>query len=55
MARPTTPTSMRLATDIKEALEKAAEAEGRSVSNMTDRILRAWLEDRGFLSKAVRN
>lgn len=51
MASPAVPTSMRLAPDIKAALEKAAKAEGRSVSNMTDRILRGWLEQHGFLAK----
>ena len=44
------PTSMRLDPEIKAGLERAAEAEGRSVSNMTDRILREWLMNRKLLS-----
>ena len=48
MARPL-PTSMRLDADVKAALEKAAAADGRSVSNLTDRILREWLTGRGYL------
>ena len=43
------PTSMRLDPEIKTALEKAATADGRSVSNLTDRILREWLTKGGYL------
>ena len=43
------PTSMRLDEDLKAALEKAAKADGRSVSNLTERILSDWLVARGFL------
>lgn len=46
MARPL-PTSIRLDPDLKAALEEAAAADGRSLANMIDRILRAWLEERG--------
>lgn len=45
------PTSMRLAPEIKKALEKAAKDDGRSVSSMTDRILRAWLTEKGYLER----
>jgi hypothetical protein len=43
------PTSMRLDPDIKAALARAAEADGRSVSNMLDRILRFWLTEHGHM------
>ncbi len=46
------PTSMRLDADIKAALEKAATSDGRSVSNLTDRILREWLIAKGFLEQS---
>lgn len=49
MASSPSPTSMRLAPEIKAALEKAAKDDGRSVSSMTDRILRAWLTEKGYL------
>jgi predicted transcriptional regulator len=48
MARPI-PTSMRLDPDLKAALERAAKHDGRSASSMLDRILRAWLVEKGFL------
>lgn len=50
MAPAPVPTSMRLAPEIKAALEKAAKDDGRSVSSMTDRILRAWLAEKGYLA-----
>ena len=31
--------------------KKAAAADGRSVSNLTDRILREWLTGKGFLGQ----
>ena len=43
------PTSMRLSADVKEALARAADADGRSVSSFTERVLRAWLIERGHL------
>ena len=43
---------MRLSPDVKEALERAAKADDRSVSNLVERILRGWLEERGFLPRA---
>ncbi len=36
--------------DVKDALARAAEADGRSVSSLTDRILRAWLSEHGHLA-----
>jgi len=50
MARPI-PTSFRLDPEIKAALEKAAEVDGRSMANLTDRILRAWLTENGHLGE----
>ena len=52
MTRPL-PTSMRLDQEIKSGLEKAAAADGRSVSNLTDRILREWLTANGYLQSAA--
>lgn len=49
MTRSPVPTSMRLAHDLKGALDCAAEANGRSVAGLTDIILRQWLEEKGFL------
>jgi hypothetical protein len=46
---PVVPTSMRLDADIKAALARAAAADGRSVSNMLDRILRTWLTEQGHM------
>jgi predicted transcriptional regulator len=37
------PTSVRLDPDVKSALERAAAADGRSLSNLMDRIFREWL------------
>lgn len=45
------PTSMRLDPEVKEALEKAATADDRSVSSLVERILKEWLRERGYLPK----
>ena len=37
--------------DLKAALERAALEDGRSVSSLVDRVLRAWLIERGHLPK----
>jgi len=47
----THPLGFRVEPEIKEALERAAKADGRSVSNFIELILKAWLEDHGHLSK----
>ena len=44
--------SFRINDDTKEAITKAAEAEGRSVSNLVERVLRDWLVARGHLAKS---
>ncbi|MBB5695512.1 ribbon-helix-helix domain-containing protein [Muricoccus pecuniae] len=43
--------SFRINDDTKEAITRAAAAEDRSVSYIVERVLRAWLEERGFLKK----
>ena len=43
--------AFRVQDEVKAALEKAASADGRSVSNLTDRILREWLAAKGFLAQ----
>ncbi|WP_408906555.1 ribbon-helix-helix protein, CopG family [Roseomonas sp. E05] len=45
--------SFRINDDTKEAITRAAAAEDRSVSYLVERILRGWLEEHGFLTKAV--
>ncbi len=52
MARAVAPTSMRLDPELKAALERAAHDDERSVSSLTERILRAWLMEHGYLPKA---
>jgi hypothetical protein len=47
----TQPLGFRVEPEIKEGLERAAKADGRSVSNLIERILRAWLEENGHISK----
>ncbi len=51
MGKAVLPTSMRLSADVKDALARAAEADGRSVSSLTERILRAWLNEHGHLAE----
>ena len=41
--------AFRVQDEVKAGLEKAAAADGRSVSNLTDRILREWLAAKGYL------
>jgi len=48
MAR-TNPLGVRVEHEIKEALERAAKADDRSVSSLVERILKAWLTENGFL------
>ncbi len=45
-------TSMRLDPQIKAALARAAGDDDRSVSSLVERILKAWLQERGYLPKA---
>lgn len=48
----TNPLGFRVEPALKEALERAARDDERSVSSMVERILRAWLIERGYLQKA---
>ena len=41
--------AFRLQDEVKTALEKAATADSRSVSNLTERILKEWLTTNGYL------
>ena len=43
--------AFRVQDEVKVALEKAATADGRSVSNLMDRILREWLMANSYLEK----
>jgi hypothetical protein len=53
MAKNALPTSVRLDADLKEALARAAADDGRSVSSLMERILRAWLMERSYLPRAA--
>jgi len=39
--------------EVKACLKQAADDEGRSVSNMTFRIIREWLDNNGYGSDQV--
>ncbi|MBR0651181.1 ribbon-helix-helix protein, CopG family [Roseomonas terrae] len=43
------PTSVRLSAEVKAAVERAAKADDRSVSNLVERVLREWLVRHGHL------
>lgn len=43
---------MRLAPEIKAAIEHAAKDDDRSVSGLVERILKEWLTRRGYLPPA---
>jgi len=45
------PISFRLDADKKEALEKAAKDDARSVSSMLDKLVSDWLKNNGYLPK----
>ena len=45
------PTSVRLSPEVKAAAERAAKDDDRSVSSLVERILKAWLMERGYLPK----
>jgi hypothetical protein len=56
MVRPSKPkkdvkvvTAIRLKPATKAALKKAAEADGRSMMNLMERLLEDWLREKGFL------
>ncbi|MBP7339090.1 ribbon-helix-helix protein, CopG family [Niveispirillum sp.] len=41
--------SFRVSADLKEALERAAKDDDRSVSSLVERILKSWLTEKGYL------
>jgi hypothetical protein len=45
----TAPLGFRIDPDLKSALEKAAKDDDRSVSSLVERILRAWVVEKGYL------
>ncbi len=45
--------NVRVPTEIKAALKRAADADDRSVSTMTVRILREWLAAKGYVNQAL--
>lgn len=49
MAKSAVPTSFRMDADVKAALERAAADDQRSTTQMLQRILRAWLIEKGYL------
>jgi len=48
MAR-TNPLGVRVEPEIKDALERAAKDDDRSVSSLVERILKGWLVEKGYL------
>ena len=48
----TNPLGFRVEPEVKEALERAAQDDERSVSSMAERILKEWLMRKGYLSKS---
>jgi hypothetical protein len=47
----THPLGFRVEPEVKDALEKAAKADMRSVSSLIEKILSEWLRANGFLPK----
>ncbi|GEO80970.1 hypothetical protein [Pararhodospirillum oryzae] len=45
----TAPLGFRVEPEVKDALTRAAADDDRSVSSLVERILKAWLQDRGYL------
>lgn len=50
MAR-TNPLGVRVEPEVKEALERAAKEDDRSISSLVERILKQWLMEKGYLPK----
>lgn len=44
--------NVRFQDETREALEKAAIADGRSLSAMVERIVAGWLRDQGYMPVA---
>lgn len=49
------PISFRLNQDLKDALERAARDDTRSVSSIVEHILRLWLLEHGYLGDPARS
>jgi hypothetical protein len=49
----TAPLGFRVEPHVKEALARAAADDDRSVSSLVERILKAWLTDKGYLPGTV--
>jgi hypothetical protein len=47
------PLGLRVNPDVKEALERAAQDDDRSVASYAERVLIAHLRDKGYLPKAA--
>lgn len=47
----TTPLGVRLPADTRQALEKAAAADHRSMSSLIEKVLTEWLASNGYLSR----
>lgn len=47
----THPLGFRVDPEVKEALEKAAKDDVRSVSSLIEKILKDWLRENGYLPK----
>ena len=45
------PISFRLPPETKQALEKAAKADTRSVSSLLEKVVTEFLKDQGYLPK----
>lgn len=41
--------SFRIGADTKDALERAAKDDDRSVSSLVERVMKAWLTEKGYL------
>ena len=45
------PISFRIEPELKEALERAAKEDMRSVSSLIEKVLTTWARDNGYLEK----
>ena len=51
MTKQPVPMSFRPSVETKEALERAAQKDMRSVSSLVEKILVEWLREKGYLPK----
>lgn len=49
----TSPLGFRIEPEVKDALERAAKEDMRSVSSMVEKILTIYLRDKGYLPKGA--